>query len=374
MEEKLINNYIEQCIDELKTIYNKIESTAYINQSKVLRAFQKECVALRHFSGTTGYGYDDTGRDTLYKVYADVFHTESALVSPLIASGTHAISLCLFGLSRPRELILSITGEPYDTLSDVIKGNDIGSLADYDIRFESIPLNRKGLIDLDAVQRTLNKVKPKIVYMQRSRGYEWRNAVSIDDFEEAITLVKTLSPDSIVLVDNCYGEFVDSREPSDVGADICVGSLIKNIGGGLAPTGGYVVGKAKLVDLIARRLTAPSVGAEIGSYAYGYQYYFEGLFLAPHIVSQALKTALLFSHSLSKLGYKTLPNINDKLSDIVCSITLNDKSKLIKFVQAIQKVSPIDSNVVPFPWDMPGYEDKVIMAAGCFVLGSSIEL
>lgn len=368
-----IDGFIEEIETISKSQFQKIEKTALCNQEKVLRAFQDNKVALRHFSPTNGYGYDDIGRDTLNKVFAAAFECEDALVSPLIVSGTHALTLALFGLLRPGELILSVTDMPYDTLEQVISGNGIGSLKDFGIDFRAVNLIDTD-IDTEALRRTTNNREPKIVYVQRSRGYNWRKALTIHELEQLIARLKTVYPKSIVVVDNCYGEFVETIEPAAAGADVIVGSLIKNPGGGLAPTGGYIAGKKVFVEQVAGRLTSPGIGAEVGSYAAGYRPFYQGLFLAPHTVAQALKTAVLFSNAFNKLGYETLPSTETEIGDIICSIKFNTAEALIAYCQTIQKVSPIDSFAVPEPWDMPGYEDPVIMAAGTFVQGASIEL
>ena len=354
--------------------FEHLDKISLRNQKKVLEAFAKNKLALRHFSGTNGYGYDDVGRDTLNQVVADIFGAESAVASPMIASGTHAISLALFGVLRPNDVVLSICGQPYDTLQDVIYKEGIGSLADFGVRFSTIDLMADGSFDKEKIAEFMHNNDVKMIYLQRSRGYAWRSALTIAQIAEISQFVRSISTDVIIFCDNCYGEFVEEMEPTEVGVDLCAGSFIKNIGGGIAPTGGYIVGKRRLVDLVGGRLTAPSVGTEIGSYIGGYRLFYQGIFMAPHVVNQALKTALLFSASLSNLGYETLPKADETLSDIVCSIKLGSADKLIRFCQAIQAVSPIDGYVTPEPWDMPGYTDPVIMAAGCFVQGSSIEL
>lgn len=367
-----INPLITEAEKQLFDVFSRIESIALENQNKVLNGFKENRIALRHFAPTTGYGYDDVGRDTLGKLYSYVFDAESALVSPLIANGTHAISTVLFGLLRPGDIMYSVTGNPYDTLLDVVSGENIGSLKDYGVSFEKTDLNN-GAIDFDAIEKKLTEISPKIVFIQRSRGYNWRSALSIQDIEKIVNLVRKFTDASIV-VDNCYGEFTDICEPTGVGADVIVGSLIKNPGGGIAPTGGYIAGKAALVEQISYRLTAPGIGSEVGSYAFGYQYFYQGFFLAPHVVSQALKAAALFSYVMTKIGYKTLPEFNEKQNDIITSIQFNTAEELIAFCQTVQSCSPVDSHVEPQPWDMPGYKHQVIMAAGAFVEGSSIEM
>lgn len=368
-----INELIENSEKELDKTFKTIEDIALYNQEKVLKAFQTNRIALRHFSGTNGYGYDDVGRDMLAKVYAEVFHTESAIVSPLIANGTHAISIALFGLLRPGDILYSISGDPYDTLCDVINGEGVGSLKEYGVFFEKTELHL-GKFDYNSIEQYLKNNKPKAVFIQRSRGYSARDAFTVEDLKEAISFVKRLKKDVIVIVDNCYGEFVERDEPTDVGADIIIGSLIKNPGGGLAPTGGYIAGKERLVRMTSYRLTCPGIGTEVGSYNSSYQYFYQGLFIAPHVVSQALKAAQLFCSVFKKLNYRVTPQPGGKYGDIIASINFSCAEDLISFVQTIQSVSPVDSFVTPQPWDMPGYSHQVIMAAGTFVQGASIEL
>lgn len=364
---------IEKCEKKLKNKFKIIEDIALYNQEKVLNAFKKNKIALRHFSGSTGYGYGDEGRDTLSKIFADVFNTEAGICSPNIVSGTHALSLCLYGVLRRGDICLSITDEPYDTLSDVIYGKNNGSLEDLGITFKSIPL-KNGKIDKSAVKKFLNKHTPKMIYMQRSRGYAWRSALSIEEIKSAVDFINSLGYNGCIMLDNCYGEFLDKLEATDVGVNLMAGSLIKNAGGGIAPTGAYIVGNKEYIHDIEVRMTAPSIAGEVGSYAFGYQYFYQGLFIAPHVVSQAVKGALLFSAVLSELGYETLPKISELPNDIITSIKFNDENKLISFINTIQKNSPVDSYVDVEPWEMPGYNSKVIMAAGCFVQGASIEL
>lgn len=365
---------IQVALEQTKEVFARLDDISLHNQGKVIDAFRDNMLALRHFNGTSGYGMDDVGKETLNRVVAQIFGAESAIVSPLIASGTHAISLALFGVLRPNDVVLSVTGEPYDTLQDVIYKEGIGSLRDFGVEFHTIDLLADGSFDYDEICRFLATHSVKMVYVQRSRGYAWRPALQISQIEKLCTFVKEASPQSIVFCDNCYGEFVEKCEPTQVGADLCAGSFIKNIGGGIAPTGGYIVGREFLVDLVAGRLTAPSIGSEVGSYQPGYRLFYQGLFMAPHVVNQALKTSTLFSYTLSECGYDVTPKVGDHLGDIVCSIKMNDPDKAIKFCQAIQAVSPVDGFVVPEPWKQPGYSDEVIMAAGCFVQGASIEL
>lgn len=374
MEHKMdIQELIDGSEKSLSKEFRKIDDIALYNQEKVLAAFQKNRVALRHFVPTTGYGYDDIGRDTLAKVFADAFSAESAIVSPLLANGSHAISTVLFGLLRPGDMLYSASGSPYDTLIDVITGENIGSLRDYGIKFAKEDLI-DGQFDLRSIENFAAKNKPKVVFLQRSRGYSSRNAFTVKTLKTVIDIVKSASKDSIVVVDNCYGEFVEKQEPIEAGADIIVGSLIKNPGGGLAPTGGYIAGKETLIQLISYRLTSPGIGCEVGSYANTYQYFYQGFFMAPHVVAQALKAAQLFCRTFDKLNYNVLPKPGDDYGDIIASINFNTAKELIDFVQTIQSVSPVDSYVLPEPWDMPGYNHQVIMAAGTFVQGASIEL
>ncbi len=374
MEHKMdIQELIDGSEKSLSKEFRKIDDIALYNQEKVLAAFQKNRVALRHFAPTTGYGYDDIGRDTLAKVFADAFSAESAIVSPLLANGSHAISTVLFGLLRPGDMLYSASGSPYDTLIDVITGENIGSLRDYGIKFAKEDLI-DGQFDLRSIENFAAKNKPKVVFLQRSRGYSSRNAFTVKTLKTVIDIVKSASKDSIVVVDNCYGEFVEKQEPIEAGADIIVGSLIKNPGGGLAPTGGYIAGKETLIQLISYRLTSPGIGCEVGSYANTYQYFYQGFFMAPHVVAQALKAAQLFCRTFDKLNYNVLPKPGDDYGDIIASINFNTAKELIDFVQTIQSVSPVDSYVLPEPWDMPGYNHQVIMAAGTFVQGASIEL
>lgn len=365
--------YIEGCEKELLPQFKILEDIALFNQEKVLNAFKKNKVALRHFYGTTGYGYGDEGRDTLNRVFADIFNAEAAICSPYFVSGTHAISSCLYGILRPGDVVLSITGKTYDTLEDVISGKGNGSLLDFGVKFCAVPLKNGGF-DFDVIREKIAELKPKTVYMQRSRGYEWRKALTVSEIESAVGFLRGIGFDGPIMLDNCYGEFVEKREPTEVGVDLVAGSLIKNPGGGIVPTGGYVCGNKRYVDLVQNRLTAPSIGGEVGSYPFGYQYFYQGLFLAPHTVLQSMKGAMLFSYVLGDKGYKVSPKQKEIPRDIITMTEFNDRDKLINFIQNIQENSPVDSNVRLLPWDMPGYEDQVIMAAGCFVQGSSIEL
>ena len=377
MRKEIAEKLVNDCIRELKAEFDNIADIALHNQEKVLDAFRKNAVQARHFAGSTGYGYDDAGRDTLSQVFADALGAESAVVSPMITAGTQALTLMLFGVLRPGDLFVSVTGKPYDTLSDVISGENCGSLKEFGVDFDMIGLKEDSLtpvFDFDAIGKLLTTRKVKAVFAGRSRGYEWRSAVSVEQIGEMIAFVKRLSPETLILVDNCYGEFVEKTEPTDVGADLIAGSLIKNIGGGIAPTGGYIAGKKELVELVGKRLTAPSLGTEVGSYDAGYTRFYQGLFLAPQVTENALKSAFLFAKAYEKLGFDTLPKAGMSAYDIVTSIRMHGAKQLTDFCEAVQSVSPVDSNVVPVPWAMPGYQHDVIMAAGAFVQGSSIEL
>lgn len=377
MRRESAEKIVSESLAELAPRFAALDETALFNQEKVLNAFRKNAVQARHFIGTTGYGYDDTGRDTLCAVFADALGAESAVVSPSITAGTQALALMLFGVLRPGDLLLSVSGKPYDTLTDVISGENCGSLKEFGVDFEQIALKFEGLkpvFDFEAIEKALKRRFVKAVFVGRSRGYEWRSAVSVGQIGEMIAFVKKISPDTLVLVDNCYGEFVEKAEPTAVGADLIAGSLIKNIGGGIAPTGGYIAGRKELTELVGKRLTAPSLGMEVGSYEGGYTRFYQGLFLAPQVTKNALKGAFLFAKAYEKVGFDTLPRANMPAYDIVTSIKMNSAKQLTDFCEVIQSVSPVDSNVVPVPWAMPGYQHNVIMAAGAFVQGASIEL
>lgn len=363
---------VNKAQEKLAKQFAETEEISTFNQLKVLNAFQQNSVGLRHLSQTNGYGYDDIGRDTLCKIFADVFKCESAIVSPLIVSGTHALTLALYGVLRPGDEMLAITGSPYDTLKEVITGEGNGSLKDFKVSYRQLDL-KNGKIDLEKIKEYI-KDNTKLIFIGRSRGYEWRDALSVEEIAQAVKEIRAVKSDVCIMVDNCYGEFMDYSEPTEVGVDIMAGSLIKNPGGGLAPSGGYVLGKKKYIDLVAGRLTSPSIGMEVGSYAYGYKDFYQGLFIAPHVVANAVKGSMLLGQVFSDLGFETMPLPGQKCRDIIRSVKFDTKEQLIDFCRAIQQASPIDSNVVPFPWDMPGYEDQVIMAAGTFVAGASIEL
>ena len=353
-----------------------LEETERTNFARVMDAFRAEHVAVRHFAPTTGYGYGDDGRDALERIFARIFGCEDALVRPSIASGTHALALCLFGLLRPGDVLVAGSGKPYDTLESVIglTGDaGQGSLREYGIGYAQVDLKDDD-VDLPALLQALKDPRAKVVALQRSRGYDWRASLTVERLGEVAQAVHAARPDVVVMVDNCYGEFVCDKEPTHLGCDIAVGSLIKNLGGGLAPTGGYLVGRADLVEKCACRLTSPGIGREVGSYLGGYDRFYQGLFLAPHVVSQAVKGAMLAAAVFTQLGLAVSPGPEDPRSEIIQAIRFEDPEKLIAFCQGIQYASPIDSHVTPEPWDMPGYQDPVIMAAGTFVSGASIEL
>lgn len=364
---------VNKCQEKAKEQFKYVEDIALYNQNKVLTAFQNNRIATRHFANTTGYGYDDIGRDTLSKLLAEIFVAEDAILSPNIVSGTHALTLMLFGVLRPKDNFAYITGTPYDTLREVIYGENIGSLKDFGVNFEAVELV-DGEFDKSKIKELLTSKKMKMLVIQRSRGYEWRDALSISKIKDIIEFIKDIDKDVIVAIDNCYGEFVEKQEPTEVGADLLAGSMIKNLGGGIAPTGGYIVGRKDLIEQVSYRLTAPSIGSEVGSYNSSYQPFYQGIFLAPMVVSSAIKTSILFGYVFNELGYKTSPSLDSRCYDIIRSIEFNTAEELIKFIQSVQYASPIDSYVTPMPWAMPGYQDEVIMAAGTFVSGASIEL
>ena len=366
----LVNNSEKEISSELK----KIDDIVFYNSKKVLDAFQKENVSEYHFNSTTGYGYNDLGRETIENVYSNIFKSEDALVRGQFISGTHALTVSLFGLLRPNDIMLCISGTPYDTLHEVIglKEND-SSLKSFGIKYEQIDLLNDDF-DYEKVCSRVSEKDLKMVYIQRSKGYSTRKSIDINKVEKVIKEIRKVNTDVIIMIDNCYCEFVDTKEPIEVGADICVGSLIKNLGGGIAPNGAYVVGKRNLINLISERLTAPGEGKEVGPTLNMNKPFLQGLFFAPSVVGSALKTAILTSYIMEKLGYDVEPKYNEKRTDIVQNIIFHNSEDLIKYVQGIQLGSPIDSNVTPQASDMPGYDDKVIMASGAFTQGSSIEL
>ena len=363
----------ERVLDELALSFRRIEQISEENTLKVLTAMRECKVSDIHFNTSSGYAYDDIGRSKLEELYAKVFAAESALVRTQFVSGTHALATVLFGILRPGDKIISLTGTPYDTMQTVIgyTASSSGSLKEYGILYDELPLT-EGRVDVERIADVLDE-RTKMVLIQRSRGYSRRPTLLIEDIREICNQVHRLRPDCICFVDNCYGEFVESLEPTQAGADIMAGSLIKNPGGGLAPTGGYIVGREDLVELASYRLTAPGMGAELGASLVNNRLFFQGLFLAPHVVSQALKGALFAAGIFENLGYTTYPRISDERGDIIQAIELGTAEKLVAFCGGVQKYSPVDSFVKPEPWDMPGYTDQIIMAAGTFVQGASIE-
>ena len=363
----------ERVLDELAPSFRRIEQISEENTLKVLTAMRECKVSDIHFNTSSGYAYDDIGRSKLEELYAKVFAAESALVRTQFVSGTHALATVLFGILRPGDKIVSLTGAPYDTMQTVIgyTASSSGSLKEYGILYDELPLT-EGCVDVERIADVLDE-RTKMVLIQRSRGYSRRPTLLIEDIREICHQVHRLRPDCICFVDNCYGEFVESLEPTQAGADIMAGSLIKNPGGGLAPTGGYIVGREDLVELASYRLTAPGMGTELGASLVNNRLFFQGLFLAPHVVSQALKGALFAAGIFENLGYTTYPRISDERGDIIQAIELGTAEKLVAFCSGVQKYSPVDSFVKPEPWDMPGYTDQIIMAAGTFVQGASIE-
>ena len=367
---------IKQSEEELRPQFALADEISEFNQEKVLKAFNKHSIALRHFNPSTGYGYGDEGRFVLGDVFAASLGAEAGIVSPAILSGTHALTVALFGVLRTSDSVLCVSGMPYDTLRGVIYGEGNGSLKDFGISFECTQLTDEEKFDKVAIKNAVAKMgnSLKMIYLQRSRGYELRDAFTVAEIGDICDFVRSLGFTGCIFVDNCYGEFVEKQEPCDVGADVAVGSLIKNPGGGIAPTGGYIVGKEKYIDLIGRRLTAPSIGNEVGSYAYGWRLFYQGLFMAPHTVNQAMKGSFLIGKCMEALGYENFPKLDKTPSDITRAIRFNTAKELCDFIQSVQEASPVDSFVTLEPWDMPGYDSKVIMAAGCFVEGASIEL
>lgn len=355
--------------------FAKIDEIAQENTVKVLAAFKRHNVSEMHLGLTTGYGYDDVGRDTLDKIYADVFGCESAIVRHSIVSGTHALCACFYGLLRPGDTLLAVTGKPYDTLEEVIgiRGNASGSLKDWGVNYKEVDLLEDGSADLEGICAALTD-DVKLVAIQRSKGYAWRKSLSVDDIGEIISCVKAKRPDVICMVDNCYGEFVETKEPTDVGADVIAGSLIKNPGGGISLTGGYIAGTQETIEKISYRLTAPGIGNEVGATLGMNRSMYQGFFLAPHTVAQSVKTAILASKMLELAGFPVCPESSEERHDIIQAVKLFDKDKLCKFCAGIQRGAPVDSFVTPTPWDMPGYNEQVIMAAGAFVSGASIEI
>lgn len=361
---------------EIQDIYHQLEVRAFDNHTRVLEAFKRNRVSDFHLKGGTGYGYGDAGREVLERIYADVFGGEAALVRGQIVSGTHAIALCLLGVLKPGDRLLSAQGAPYDTLAETIGigSNKQGSLKSYGVEYQQVELLPDGHLDWDGIKKALKTSKINMVTIQRSRGYAWRPSLTISEMKELIDFIREQSPDTIIFVDNCYGELVENQEPLHVGADLIAGSLIKNPGGGIAPTGGYIVGRADLVELAATRWTAPGIGAEVGPTLEHQRLLMQGIFLAPHIVTEALKGAVFAARLFERLGYEVSPHYQEYRTDIIQAIKLGNADRLIAFCRGLQSASPVDSYVAPEPDGMPGYEDAVIMAAGTFVQGASIEL
>lgn len=371
---KEVFDFGETILHGLKDRFEQIDQMAEYNQLKVMEAFQTNKVSAECFEGSTGYGYDDFGRETLEKVYATCFHGEDALVRPQITCGTHALALALMSNLRPGDELLSPVGKPYDTLEEIIGIRPSrGSLAEYGITYSQVDLLENGDFDFEGIKNAINE-RTKMVTIQRSKGYATRPTLSIDRIEELIRFIKDIRPDLICMVDNCYGEFVEDREPLEVGADLMVGSLIKNLGGGLAPIGGYIVGKKECVEQASYRLTSPGLGKEVGATLGVNRMFYQGLFMSPTVVASALKSAIFAANAYEQLGFLVHPNGTESRHDIIQAVTFGKPEGLIGFCQGIQAAAPVDSYVSPQPWDMPGYDSKVIMAAGAFIQGSSIEL
>ncbi len=366
----MIDELERDCLEQFKLI----DDICFYNSKKVLKAFQENSVSETHFNSTTGYGYNDSGRDIIESIYANVFKAEDAIVRNQFISGSHALTVTLFALLRPNDVLLSITGKPYDTLDEVIGIVDNpSSLKSFNVNYDQIDLIDNDF-DYKKIEEVLKNKKIKVIEIQRSKGYSTRKSITIDELEKVIKFIKSIDRKVIIMIDNCYCEFVSTKEPIEVGADIVVGSLIKNLGGGIAPNGAYVVGRKDLIKLVGERLTLPGEGKDVGPSLGVNKYILQGLFFAPSVVASSLKTAILASKVFENLGYEVEPKYNEERADIVQNIIFNDKDKLIKFCQGIQAGSPIDSYVEPIPWAMPGYQDEVIMAAGTFTQGSSIEL
>lgn len=369
------DKWAEAAEEQVAPQFKLIDKIVERNQWKVIRAFQKHKVSDFHFSGSTGYGYNDTGREVLDLVYADVFGAEAAIVRPHLVSGTHTISAALFGVLRPGDELLFVTGSPYDTLHKVIgkEGDGMGSLADWGVKTKIVPLHADGSVNWIAVTAAVTD-HTKVFAIQRSRGYDWRPSFTVEQLADMVSRLKALRPETIVFVDNCYGEFTEELEPTEVGADLIAGSLIKNPGGGLATSGGYITGKQKYVELAAYRMTAPGIGGEVGAMLGTTRSIYQGLFLAPLLVGQAVKGSIFAASVFSRLGFETHPKWDDPRTDLIQAIRFASAEPLVHFVQSIQKAAAVDAHVVPVPWDMPGYEHPVIMAAGTFIQGGSLEL
>lgn len=366
---------VDEAEKQVADLFAELDDIKAFNQYKILEAFQKNKISDMHFGWNTGYGYDDPGREAMEKVYCDIFKTEAALVRPIIVNGTHALTLTLTGILRPGDELIYCTGKPYDTLEEVIglRGEGNGSLKEFGVTYNQVELTEDGNIDLEALRAAITP-KTRMVTVQRATGYGWRKAITIDQIEEWATMVHSINPNIVCMVDNCYGEFLDTKEPTEVGADIIAGSLIKNPGGGLALTGGYITGKAELVEKISYRMTSPGIGGECGLMFGQTRTMFQGLFLAPQAVNAAVKGAILCAKAFDNLGYEVCPKAEEKRSDIIEAVKLVTPEAMCAFAEGIQAAAPIDSHVTPVPWAMPGYDSEVIMAAGAFVQGSSIEL
>ena len=366
---------IEKSEEAVSGLFSQLDDIMAYNQYKVLNAFQKNTIRDSHFSWNTGYGYDDPGRNAIENVYADIFHTEASLVRPIIVNGTHALTLTLMGILRPGDELIYCTGGPYDTLEEVIgiRGEGKGSLKEYGVSYKQVELTKDGRIDLEALDKAIGPAT-KMITVQRATGYGWRKAISIEEIEEWVKFVKNINPEIICMADNCYGEFLHTKEPTDVGVDVIAGSLIKNPGGGLALTGGYIAGRRDLIDKISYRMTSPGIGGECGLMFGQTRTMLQGLFIAPKTVNGALKGAILCAKAFELLGCDVCPKPEEVRSDIIQAVKLGSPEGVIAFCKGIQAAAPVDAHVSPEPWDMPGYDDPVIMAAGAFVQGSSIEL
>lgn len=364
----------EECEQLLQPVFKRIEEIAAYNEAKVLAAFGRHKISAAHLTGSNGYGYDDLGRDTLDRVYADVMGTEDALVRHTFVSGTHALTVALFGVLRTGDRMVAVTGAPYDTLEEVIglRGEGCGSLRDFGVSYDQVDLLPDGTPDYEGIKKAVKGAK--LAHIQRSRGYATRPSLTVETIGKIVAAIKEVSPETIVFVDNCYGEFVERQEPSAVGADLMVGSLIKNAGGGIAETGGYIAGRADLVELCGYRLTSPGIGREAGCSLNQNRPMYLGLFYAPSVTASAIKTSVFASALFEKLGYNVSPRYDEPRTDLILQLVLGSREKMCAFCTGIQHGSPIDSHVTPVPWAMPGYNDEVIMAAGAFTLGSSIEL
>ena len=373
-----VQSFVKEAESLLSGAFRHVEETAEENQFKVIGAFREENISPRHFAATTGYGYSDEGRDAIARVFARATGAQKAVLSPHIVSGTHAIALSLYAVLRPHDALIGATGRPYDTLHPVIgkaAGEGSGSLADLLVEYKQVEFAPDGSIDIHAVEKAISECDhPKAIFVQRSRGYAWRRALTAKEIGTFVKEIKKEYPEILIIVDNCYGEFCETQEPTDCGADLIAGSMIKNPGGGIAPTGGYIAGREDLVTLAENRLTCPGLGCEVGSYEASYRSFFQGLFMAPHVVGEALKGSILSAKVFEMLGFDVYPASDAPRCDITQSIRLNNEKLLLAYMRGIQKAAPVDSRAVPVPWDMPGYDEPIVMAAGTFVQGASIEL